>query len=653
MSKFSIERNSLDYILTDIQPTELPEIFTYNYFYNYLDENMVSVENIFNLLFEKYRNDQSVFSGKWNTQPLVYKITKKDKSFRTMSLVQPLSALQISYFMRLYQKDILNMINSPHYSIRYHVKNNSLFYTSKGKYLIDYTYKVKKNSIRRSIERSNSFFKIKPHNSITSFINSNLWESLMIRYSHYLKTDYQSCFDSIYTHTYKWIIAHDSVDSKNLNNKTSNVIVAIDRVLQNVNGAVSNGVIVGPEFSRMIVELLLQKIDKNIYESLKRQNIKFKNDYSCFRYVDDIFVFTNSDEIKNRILRTIDEEASKFLLSINRKKTIEMQMPFVLNDWLKETKEIKDLVIQLFQKTPDENGEESLISFNSRELKNIKELHTRLIARYPSDIRSITSYILSVLLNKFSENKKEILLFKKDISIDRIRSFIDFVFYVYQFSTSFDNTQKFISVLYYLDKELDFKSNQKLINNIVKKYDVIFLDNHINDTINLLLTFFRYGLSTSYQAETKIHTSNIESKDPLMMASYLIYSRYDDAYFNQVLSDYSNIIENAISRIVSRKDYLMYKEMWYVMIFNKCPFISASLQSEISRIIDSICTAPVSDDFEKARLLVFDFIKNSTENFITWKLDTVDIAADITFRTRHRTIFKNFNQNSKIYDVSI
>ena len=33
----------------------------------------------------------------------------------------------------------------------------------------------------------------------------------------------------------------------------------------NINGKSSNGIVVGPEYSRMIAEILLQQIDKEVY----------------------------------------------------------------------------------------------------------------------------------------------------------------------------------------------------------------------------------------------------------------------------------------------------------------------------------------------------------------------------------------------------
>lgn len=107
------------------------------------------------------------------------------------------------------------------------------------------------------------------------------------KYKYYAKLDYKACFDSIYTHAFTWIIERNVVDAKDAVN--SHLLVTIDRILQNINGRSSNGIVVGPEFSRMMAEVLLQHIDNVISVSLSKENIIYNVDYVAFRYVDDIF----------------------------------------------------------------------------------------------------------------------------------------------------------------------------------------------------------------------------------------------------------------------------------------------------------------------------------------------------------------------------
>ena len=68
------------------------------------------------------------------------------------------------------------------------------------------------------------------------------------------------------------------------------------------NGRSSNGIVVGPEFLRMMAEILLQHIDNEILLELEKDGIFYKVDYAAFRYVDDIFLFSNQPQVLEQIL---------------------------------------------------------------------------------------------------------------------------------------------------------------------------------------------------------------------------------------------------------------------------------------------------------------------------------------------------------------
>ena len=46
MKKFKVERNRLDYILTDMLPVELPQLFTFNNLYLFLDKKHKEIEEV-------------------------------------------------------------------------------------------------------------------------------------------------------------------------------------------------------------------------------------------------------------------------------------------------------------------------------------------------------------------------------------------------------------------------------------------------------------------------------------------------------------------------------------------------------------------------------------------------------------------------------
>ena len=79
MDMNNIERNQLDYILTDVLPVELSEQFSYYYFYEYLVEHTTEIDKIIELIKKKKNDNHIVFSESknWVTAPLSYTIMKK------------------------------------------------------------------------------------------------------------------------------------------------------------------------------------------------------------------------------------------------------------------------------------------------------------------------------------------------------------------------------------------------------------------------------------------------------------------------------------------------------------------------------------------------------------------------------------------------
>ena len=171
------------------------------------------------------------------------------------------------------------------------------------------------------------------------------------KYKCFAKVDYKSCFNSIYSHVYKWIIERNTVDSKDANN--NNLFIIIDRILQNINGKSSNGVIVGPEFSRMISEILLQQIDKEVFYYLQSQGLFSIRDYRIFRYVDDIFIFANSQITINTIIESIEAVSRKYLLQLNELKQFTANTPVILKNWIEKTRQLSDKISDLFYKSKE------------------------------------------------------------------------------------------------------------------------------------------------------------------------------------------------------------------------------------------------------------------------------------------------------------
>ena len=173
------------------------------------------------------------------------------------------------------------------------------------------------------------------------------------KYAYFIKTDYKACFDSIYTHTYTWLIGKDSIDTNEFDNN-SNIYSTIDRVLQNINARRSNGIVVGPEFSRMIAELMLQFIDVGVNSRLLNSGVICGQDYNVYRYVDDIFIFAKTEELANLIVELYSELARKYLLRLNESKLYRSKVPFVLEGWLIEANLFTNRICEMLFTTKEE-----------------------------------------------------------------------------------------------------------------------------------------------------------------------------------------------------------------------------------------------------------------------------------------------------------
>lgn len=232
----NIKRNNLDYLLTDILPTELSDRFTYSYFYEFLLSKSDEIDDMIQRLKETKAKPDGLFKGKeWASMPLKYSIMKDLYTVREISLVQPLAAIEMLLFVELYQKELLNLLNKNScFSLRFHHKNNNLCYKNKNKSVIRYFSEESKTMGREVLEQTGMFFDISPYKSIAAFTSSEDWLVLNSKYKHFIRTDYKACFDSIYSHTFTWLIGKDSIDTKSFESN-SNIYFAIDRILQNIN----------------------------------------------------------------------------------------------------------------------------------------------------------------------------------------------------------------------------------------------------------------------------------------------------------------------------------------------------------------------------------------------------------------------------------
>ena len=659
-----LERNKLDYILTDILPVELSELFSFSRLYSFLlrEENQKILDSIIETVKTNKAHNEKLFERGWSTTPLKYMILKGTNSLRKMSVIQPFSAINLYLFIECYKKDIIHYFEKNHiFSIRYHKNAVDLYYKVKKRNVVHYFQKQSVRTGRGVVQQAGNFFKIVPFESLNAFIDSRHWRISNFEYKYYAKLDYKSCFDSIYTHAFTWIIERNTIDAKKACN--SNLFIIIDRILQNINGRFSNGIVVGPEFSRMAAEILLQHIDRKVFETLTQQEIIYKVDYTLFRYVDDIFIFANQPSTINTIIETYKLAGEKFLLRLNELKFEQGETPCLSKDWLEKTRQLADIISNFFYKEkeyksiPDEN--KYLVKKEFIHVDRIKDEVAVLIKKYSEERRIITSFLLSTFLNNINKKRKGFTLF--DENRQQIAfTILDIAFYIYAYHPSFEQTRKLISIISYINTEIDFKNydkNKNKLCKIINNYSFIFKTGNIYDLCDWLPLFNEYKISIDIKTEEILVKKIIESSNPIMLGNILIYSQYNTSFFNEILRKIENIILKQIKKI-SESEIMMQEEFWYILIFHNCPYISNRCRQEIDAIINKIINTINNSDIKvkeypssKISILLCNFLnekiihgKKPLKSFFNW--GTVEnFGEQITYRTYQRTIFKKYNKN--------
>lgn len=289
----------------------------------------------------------------------------------------------------------------------------------------------------------------------------------------------------------------------------------------------------------------------------------------------------------------------------------------------------------------------------------IKDEIAILVKEHSEDRRTIVSFLLSTLLNNISKKKNGYTLFGKQ-RLGKALLLIDMALYVYAFYPSFDQARKIISIIAYMNSEIDFKDDDKAhtkLSRTINRYSFVFGSGNIFDLCDWFPFFYEYNIVLDTKTENHLIQAAEECNDPIIWANLLLYSQYYQPFFNELSKKVENIVERQILRI-SDKEPMMQVEFWYILIFHNCPYISTTLRQKMSDIINDIKTKAGSGKGKKlfpsavTTQLICDFLEQCSpsgnkpaESLFNWK-GIKNFADQITYRTYQRTIFKRYRKNT-------
>lgn len=465
-------------VLSDILPYEIPIVFSNRNFYKFLCEYSVVIsENKLSwnsnnevldcLVKMLFGFDQSVptsktiienapvstinlVKGDLPTIPFVFSTTHKQDQLRQLSVMHPKAQLQVVEFYNEFQDLIIYYCGRSSFSLRSPTRvAGCTFIDARAQIEL-----VDKSDTLVEVEGENyenlrSFFVYEKFSNVFKFFESRQHLNSERDFKYLTKLDISSCFDSIYTHSIAWAIYGKDFSKRNLKTMPSSFPGKFDSLMQRLNFNETNGILIGPEVSRIFAEIILQAIDSDVCDALSFQGIFHLQDFRIFRYVDDFFVFYNKEDVYNKFRFTLQESLKLYKLSLNKGKEETLCRPIITPISIAK-KRISDLFNRV------------LVYEIALSLRDGEELHrgeiyigkSSLITEFKSILSisgvgygDILNYSLSIVERKIGSIFKDYGRIQKISSseknlTDSILALLGFVFFIYSVSPKVNTTIK-------------------------------------------------------------------------------------------------------------------------------------------------------------------------------------------------------------------
>jgi len=377
-------------LLTETLPYEVPVIFSNELLYASL------VKPSDNALVTKIVD---CLRGRLNkyTIPYDYQISKDDTRHTTLGIIHPNHQIEIANFYELYKQSLIDYCSGSEATLRRPVADMALF--SEATISDDAALKQGIPHIRPEdgeidVSRMTSYFTYGRYNLLGKFIDSHEFRDLEKKFRLLRSLDVSKCFFHIYTHSITWAIKGKKYSKAQ--SDTYSFEARFDRLMQKANYNETNGIVIGPEVSRIFAEIIFQEIDREIIESVLPH--QHNMDYSIRRYVDDYFVFSSTDLILEKVTGAIEAQLQRFKLFINADKTTTVTRPFVSSITLARS-ELSNLISQMDTCLDSIAGEIDAAKVR-RQAKQLGRLalDIRLISeRYNVSFNSLSGWLLGTL----------------------------------------------------------------------------------------------------------------------------------------------------------------------------------------------------------------------------------------------------------------
>lgn len=455
-------------VLSDVLPYEAPLTFSNRYFYRYLikREHAQQSEDFRTKHVKAFAEIESIlFAVDARTSPFCFVINHKKTDFRTLNVIHPSNQVKVLDFYEKYKSLIIYYCSISPFSIRRPTSIAKFTFYNDMLHQRTQDGNLEHAQVEQDeyeYENLKSYFTYQKYSNIHRFFESYQFHSSEKKYNKLLKIDISKCFDSVYTHTISWALLNKSIVKDNIEFSRKTFGGEFDDLMQKLNANETNGIVIGPEFSRIFAELILQQIDLNVFERLKKGNESHKSlihkvDYEIFRYVDDYFIFYNQDTEADEILRALKLGIKEYKLHVNDEKSIHYTKPIITEISLAKQK-ISDLFnehLSLFILEKEQPEEKSVIHSVYFSSNNVITRFKTIVKETGVEYKDIMNYSLAiidrkthVLINKYKSIPEAELKEKMEKQFEKgFLEILDVAFFLYSVSPRVNSTIKLCLII--------------------------------------------------------------------------------------------------------------------------------------------------------------------------------------------------------------
>lgn len=588
-----VKKNDYDRIVvTETLPFETPLIFSNEGFYLRL-KSINGLTDISKSLIDFLVKEQQTY-----TIPFFYKIKKNSTESRRLAILHPSAQWKIRNFYEQNANLMIYYCSKSPASIRAPQKIAGSFYQKKA-WLNLQQYKYKNSTVSTVtlddlIQYNLSFFSYKGYNRIYKFFDSPLFFNLETKFTHYKTLDVSKCFASIYTHSLSWAVKDKEFTKANI--KAKNTFPQnFDDVMQYANHRETNGIIIGPEVSRIFAEIILQKIDLNVITQLKSLDEKYiyNIDYCFKRYVDDVFIFAKSSKIAEIVYKCFSEHLNNFNLHVNTAKSIFTQRPFISSKtaiYHDISQSINEFISKFLEDSHDTTHR--LIPkqiFNRWGITKAFFTSIKTLCLHNSTLYDdVSSYIIAILVGRVKKlvnvTSNDEIIDKENHYKDALLVLIESLFFFYQVSPSVNAsyniataiilinrfTEKYIPFYKHGIKQEIYDFSETLLKNILINTENI-VENFVNlESINIILALSDLGENYLLPKEI-IEKVFINNKISYFHIISCIFYVKDKAIYSKILDKIKEIVHE---KLLDLKDIRQNAEKTLLFLdMLSCPYI--------------------------------------------------------------------------------